>query len=397
VNTKLNGVTITVWEANTLQPQYKDLFAAFEKKTGAKIDEVVFPDPFESNLLTKWATGERPDVLIFQGAAIWLNKLQAEKNLVDLSSLPGVALEKFGLADAAGAENGKTYGLNIEYPTLYGLWYNKKVMSDLKTDLPQGFDDLAKTCDAAKAAGVSLTYEAGGDKWPLQIMPFLLWAGEKDATFAEKLNTNKAEWTDPKITTAFSQYLKLRDQGCFNSDYKVGTYTGEQTALTTGSTAMVAQGSFMIPDLLKQLGQKKLDETVGFAPFSAGGPLVQWQPNFAFYLPKNKDSVKLNAAASLLNFASGPAYQDFINTAGTPSALEGFETPSTVPQAIQDADAAFAKQSVGNFQTYMKADYGDFPTIMSQILVGQITPEEAGKQMQATWVKTAKVAGLAGF
>src|ERR1700754_5212756 len=125
----LKGRHITVWHANTLPPAYKNLFRAFEEKTGATVEEVVFPDPYESNLMTKWSTGAHPDLMVFQSVTSAVKKLNPEKNLYDLTGQDFTSKARFGLDKYSAVVDGKNYGLPLEVPAVQGLWDNKELFA----------------------------------------------------------------------------------------------------------------------------------------------------------------------------------------------------------------------------------------------------------------------------
>ncbi len=155
----------------------------FEKATGAKIDQVVFPDPFESNLLTKWATGARPDLMIFQSAVDYVQQLNPAKNLFDLTGQSYISKELFNQNKSATVDDGKAYGLSLETPSVFGLWFNKQILAADGLAAPTDFDQLVSTCQTIKKdnPGVSPLYDAGGDQWTTQVLPFMLWTDSMKA------------------------------------------------------------------------------------------------------------------------------------------------------------------------------------------------------------------------
>src|SRR5262245_27198160 len=79
--------SLKVWV--TAQGSYKptqDQFKRFTRATGIKRDVQVFPNPFEQNVLAKWATGDRPDILFLHAIGNWLVQLNPAKNLIPLDN-----------------------------------------------------------------------------------------------------------------------------------------------------------------------------------------------------------------------------------------------------------------------------------------------------------------------
>ncbi|MEW1824147.1 extracellular solute-binding protein [Streptomyces sp. NPDC088196] len=394
----LKGVTLTAWVSNTLTPGYKTLFSAFEKATGAKIQLTVFPDPFESSLLTKWATGARPDLMVFQSATDYVQQLNPAKNLFDLTGQPYISKQLFNQNKYATVLNGKNYGLSLEMPSVFGLWYNKKVFSDAGISAPTTFSELLSTCRTLKKKNPSVSplFDVGGDQWPTQVLPFMLWTDALKAGLQDKLNTNKAKWTDPAIVKSLENYRTLIKDGCFNSNLKTATYAQQEAAFESGRTAMIPQGTWVSPDLVKALGVKKMNAQVGWQALSTSTSTAAYSTTLSVQVPKTGDTKKESGALSFLDFASGPAYQKFVDANNQAPALTGFKPPADLPTALLSAYGALAGAGKSYPQLFA-ASYGPFTTYLSEMINGSATPEKVATQLQQQWTKSAQAIGLAGF
>jgi raffinose/stachyose/melibiose transport system substrate-binding protein len=392
----LKGVTLTVWESNSLTAGYKALFTAFEKATGAKVDQVVFPDPFESNLLTKWATGARPDLMIFQSAPNEVQQLNPSKNLFDLTSQSYVAKELFGQNKSASVVGGRDYGLSLETPTVFGLWFNKQILSEDGLTAPTDFAQLVSTCQTIKHdnPGVSPLYDAGGDQWPTQVLPLMLWADPMTASLVDDLNTNKAQWTNPALVQALTDYKTLIGDGCFNSNLSTGTYAQQETEFETGKTAMITQGSWVSPDLETAMGVTKMNREIGWQALSTTNATAAFSTTFSLQVPKTGDTTQESAALSFLDYAAGPAYQVFLNANEQAPALSGFSTPPGVPTALVANYTALVNAVV---PPNLAASYGPLTTYMSELIDGSATPEKVASDLQQQWTQSATALNLPGF
>ena len=392
----LHGVTLTFWESNSLTPGYKALFTAFENATGAKVDQVVFPDPFESNLLTKWATGARPDLMIFQSATDYLQQLNPAKNLFNLTGQPYIAKELFHQNQYATVLGGRNYGLSLETPSVFGLWYNKNILAADGLSAPTTFTQLASACRTIKKdnPGVSPLYDAGGDQWPTQVLPFMLWTDAFKAGLQDKLNLNKAQWTDPAIIASLNDYQALIKDGCFNSDLKTGTYARQESEFESGRTAMIAQGTWVSPDLVKDMGVPKMNAQLGWQALSTRTATAAYSTTFSLQVPKTGNTTNESAALSFLDYASGPAYQKFVDTNDQAPALAGFQTPAMVPSALLSAYRALSGPA---YPQLLAASYGPFTTYLGEMIDGSATPEQVANDLQQQWTKSAQAIGLTGF
>src|SRR5579864_9541901 len=82
------AVKLSVWLGPNNTDAIKQIFDDYAKATGVQFYQTVFPVPFEQNLLAKWATGERPDILQFHAIGNWLVQLNPAQNLIDQSAMP---------------------------------------------------------------------------------------------------------------------------------------------------------------------------------------------------------------------------------------------------------------------------------------------------------------------
>ena len=58
----LSGTTLTIWAAQNSNTVPESVVEGFEELTGAEVDVVTIPDPYEQSVQTKVATGDKPDL-----------------------------------------------------------------------------------------------------------------------------------------------------------------------------------------------------------------------------------------------------------------------------------------------------------------------------------------------
>jgi raffinose/stachyose/melibiose transport system substrate-binding protein len=89
--------------SNTVAKKTADDFSA---KTGAKINIVTVPDPYEQSVQTKVASGDKPDLAFWQPTASELTAINAKTNLQTLDGAPFIAKYKPALKDVTGILDG---------------------------------------------------------------------------------------------------------------------------------------------------------------------------------------------------------------------------------------------------------------------------------------------------
>ena len=394
--------SLTVWHLACDPKEVMGLYDAFEAASGITLELVDVPcDAFETTTQTKWATGDRPDILNYHPNGPDLLQFNATKNLQDLSDMAFVA-NSGTTYPGVGSLNGKVYAAVTHFPSIFGIFYNKKVFADAGLQPPKTFGDLSSTCQELSSSGTAPIFEAGGSVWPTQILPFLyISESNVDGAYAQVITDRSAQINDPNgpMVKALTAYEGLQKGGCFNETATSGTNEDALHAVLDGTAAMTALHSDSYASLLEYAGgdAAKLDATVGFAPVSATKALgtKAYGPFGSFMAPITGDAAKEAAARSFIEFATGDGYQamvtagtllPIINTATTP---EGFsELQLSFPTAAEGAGVAISSTVPG---------FGNFGTGMTSILAGQKTPQAVADDLSIDVEQAMKAAGIPGW
>ncbi|MBN9620353.1 MAG: extracellular solute-binding protein [Actinobacteria bacterium] len=381
------GVTLTLWRSPLDTPAINNLYAAYEKATGNKLNIVSLPsNAYETTVITKWATGTMPDILEFDAGLAQVAQLNPSQKLLDLGSLPFASREG-QLAKTSGVMNGHLYAATLGPLADYGLFYNKQVFAAAGLQPPKTYADLAGDCATIKqkTPGVAPIFEAGGDGWPPQILAGLLYPSSANVgdAYVNALVDGSQKINDPNgpFVKGLTAYNELRTSGCFNSDATTAKFTDSANALLKGKAAMVAQFSgAMITQL--EADSKTASDTVGFVGLSASGPQVSYTPNLTgtYYVPKTGNATKERAATDFINWITGPGYATYIKDSGGVPTLSGVATP---PQTGLNAAVAVAAQAsqAPCWLTNLPAatSVGD---LADQLLAGQVSPSSVGSKME---------------
>ncbi|NUT42069.1 MAG: carbohydrate ABC transporter substrate-binding protein, partial [Thermoactinospora sp.] len=365
-------VKLTLWHNSADPAPLLEMYKKFEKQSGHTIELVSIPsDGFEDTTQTKWATGERPDILEYHATVSGLLALNPAENLRDLTGEAHIA-RSGDLYQAAGSVNGKVYAAITGFPQVFGLYYNKKLLPEP----PKSFAELSTACASLKSSGVTPVFEAGGSIWPTQILPILYLADANQANAYGKAiaghSSTLADSGSPFVA-GLSAYAKLKADGCFNKDIVTAKFEDSMKALVTGKAAMVAQHSDMLPALLAAAGgdQKTVDETVGFVGLSSAKPLVTYAPGpiGTFYLPKTGDAAREKAALDFVRFMTGPAYAEYIAASKTFPVLKDVPDPEGVSSVLQDVKKAYDTGAVIAFNSDIPG-MGGLAQLMSELIAG---------------------------
>lgn len=391
------GVTLTAWTLQSDPAVLQQMYTAFEAATGNKINVVKLPDDgFEGALTTKWAAGERPDMFEWHGGETSLFSFNPAENLQDLSNAAFVA-RSGNFSKVNTSLNGKVYGLLMGYPASFGLYYRKDIFERLGLTPPSTSDELLGSCRDIRAKDPSIDpiAEGAGSGWPPFVMVAAYMGGQLRNGWVDALaaRTVKLDDEDSPVLNSLRFYRQAVAAGCFNEDFLSAEYQDTYKALATGTAAMVSQHSGILVDIRAAYGDQIIQEKIGFAAWSAQGPVVSMQanPSGTWYLSKTGDPAREAAARDFIDFMSGPAYADYVNATKQYPTLDGVTVPADVAPALKQAREA--EQTNGSIGTWL--DYiGVNASPLSDVVAGTMTPEEAAKQMQISAAQGAEAAGL---
>lgn len=396
---KLDGTTLTIWAAQNSNTIPAQVAKDFEAATGAKIDIVTVPDPYEQGVQTKVASGDKPDLAFWQPTGSQLTALNAKQNLQPLDGAPFVDSYKPALKDVTGVLDGTRYAALVTTPAVEGVWYNKEVFAKYGiTDTPKSFDEMVADAEKIKAGGGVPFYEMGGDKWATQWWVQVQLADAAKAGLWQKVNKGEEEFTDPTILGAITKYDDLVKQGLFNSNITSATFEDQGQAVLSGEAAMAVQVNTFFNQLQAKASTDELNQKIGFFPISPSGNVGTFIPDQSNALVafKTGDSAREAAARQFLSFwLSETEYTKFVEAQNTVSILQGVDTPATVPTALT-ANADSIGNSVGSMQVEAIVN-PDLYLNLANMLAGQATPEQVAQTTQDQFAQLAQAIGAQGF
>ncbi|WP_457101635.1 ABC transporter substrate-binding protein [Microbacterium sp. P5_E9] len=395
----LKGTTLTIWAAQNSNKIPDSVVAGFEKLTGATVDVVTIPDPYEQSVQTKVASGDKPDLAFWQPTASMLTALNASTNLQSLDGAPFIDSYQSGLRDITGILDDTRYAALITTPAVEGVYYNKEVFEAAGiTDLPANWDEFVQVARDLKAAGVTPFFDFGGGtpwatQWWVQVQ---LADAAKDGLW-DRVNANEEKFTDPTIQGAIDTYDSLIKEGLFNENLKTATFEDQGAAILAGDAAMAVQVNSFFGQLQSLADTAELDEKIGFFPISPSGNVGTFIPDQSNALVafKTGDATREAGARQLLSYWLGDGYADFVTALSTPSLQDGVETPGDVPQALLDVSASLG-DSVGSMQALAVAN-PDLYLNLGDLIQGTKTTVEVAQTTQDQFAQLAKAIGAAGF
>jgi raffinose/stachyose/melibiose transport system substrate-binding protein len=397
-NTSLKGVNLTIWGGNGASTTMKGVVSGFEKLTGAKVKIVAIPDPYEQNIQTKVATGDKPDLAFWQPTASMLTAINAKTNLQSLDGAPWVDKYSGNLKDMTGLLDKTRYAALITTPAVEGVYYNKEVFAKAGiTTTPKNWDEFIATARQLKTKGITPFFEMGGDRWATQWWVSVQLADAAKAGLWDKVSNNTEKFTDPTILNAITTYQGLIKEGLFNKDIKTATLADQATAMLKSKAGMVLQVNNFFNTMQATSNTAELNAKVGFFPISPKGNIGTYIPDQTNSLVafKTGDAKREAGARQLMAYMLGSGYKDFVTSQHTVSLQTGVPTPSSVPDAL-NAVAKSLTDSVGSMQALAVAN-PDLYINLADMIQGTKTPQQVAATTQAQFAQLAKAQGVKGF
>ncbi len=358
---------------------------------------MTIPDPYEQGVQTKVATGDVPDLAMWQPTASQLLALGAKERLQSLDGAPWEKTTQDSVLAAGGTLDGTRYAAFVSAPSIMGVWYNKEVFTTHGVSVPTSFEQLLSLARDLKSKGVTPFYEMGGEWWASQwAVQVQLAEAAKDGLW-DRVNANEDQFTGKDIQGAIDTYNSMIEEGLFNSDIKTGTFDQQAKAILSGEAAMAIQVTSLLGNMAAQTDTATLDSTIGFFPISASGTLATSIPDQtnAVVAFKSGDAKREEASRQFLTFWLSEGYADFIKDQNTVSIIKDVQTPDTVPAALVESNKAL-ESSVGSMQSLAIAN-PDLAKNLGDMIAGTKTAAQVGQETQSQFAQLAKAMGAKGF
>ncbi len=390
--------SLTLWHGACVTPEVEGLYAAFEESSGIDLELVDIPcDGFENATTTRWATGDRPDILTYHAIPSLLLPLNPAANMQDLSDMEFVSR-----AQATVNINDVVYGAVTQFPEVYGFYYNKQVLADAGQEVPSSMEDLKDLCVALDGTDIDPIVESGASVWPTQLIPLLSMAEiNAGGDYAEAVLAKEEALDDPDgpIVAGLSLYSELKNDGCFNEAATTTSFENSLAAVIDGRAAVTALHSNFYESLVSYIGGDRdlLDETVGFVGLSMTDQIAtaNYGPFGTFYAPFTGDTAKEAAAKEFIAFATGEGYQDMVDAGPLFPIYEGATTPEGFSELQLSFQAAAETASPG-----VNAGIPGFVVlkdVTSKILADQTNPQDGAAELARSVEQAAAAAGIEGW
>ena len=377
--------SLTIWNRGPIDDTtaLKPLIEGFKKKyPTVTVNAVAQPgDNYFAVLQAAVLGSKAPDIAsMFPGGY----QVQFQSKMLDLNKyIPASELKAVGAQYYAqdGDLAKATYGVPVT-SSFYGLFYNKKVLTDLGiTSFPSTWTQLDAACAKVKAAGKTcIGY--GSDSGSGGFSSFLDWSylvgGASDLKGWDAMLTGAQSYDNAPVNAQVTKWAALRSNGYTNQD--VLTWRGVKAGFADGSVAMVMGGSWDTPTYEKTLGA---DLGVMPAPF-ADTPqkkLVRLPDNGYDVLKSTKNA---DAAAAFEAYIISAEGQQLVASAGQVPSRTGVATTDKVNGALLETAASPGWTAIPMFDNFTAPSVTDALTNgLNSVLAGKVSPTDVLQKMDS--------------
>ncbi|MFF9762901.1 ABC transporter substrate-binding protein [Streptomyces caelestis] len=315
VNGEVAGaITVWTWDGAPGTEAMDRLAAAFERKTGVKVDsKVVSRDDYKQQAQLALNAGEGIDVLGVQPGQF---ATEVQSRLMPVSAYQSRLADGLdGYRPAAVEQIRKLYKDDGVHSVPFGstgsavCFYNARILDEAGVRPPETWKDVRKLTDALKArrpGTLTLVKPSGKDTW-FEDEFVLTLAGQRDPGFFDSVRYDGKPWNASAYVTALERYGELYEDGTLQRSGLDMGYTDAMNAFNTGKAAIVCNGSWEAA-LLKKEYREENDiavPSVGVLPVPADDPSGRSLRSFldiTWGIPKKARNAA--AAAAFISYAT---------------------------------------------------------------------------------------------
>ena len=211
------GGNVTVWAvwSGTEQKDFQAVLDGFHQKTGVTAQFQSKGDQLPTVLGTAISGGSPPDVAILPQPGL-LKDLVGKGALKPLDSVAGgeMSNDYAPVWKNLATVDGKLYGVYFKAANKSTVWYNVKTFKDAGISRPPAtYDELLSDMATLKQFGTAPFAMCGGSGWTLTDWFENVYLRTAGVDRYNGLAAHTVSWTDPTVTTAFTQLKRVFGDG----------------------------------------------------------------------------------------------------------------------------------------------------------------------------------------
>lgn len=335
----------------------------------------VYPDKLRTELLG----GSGPDVF-----RIWGGEIGAPFTRAGQAAPLDPYYQQYGWRDivdenavAGQTFDGVAYGLPLWNAALVA-WYDTAAFAEAGVSVPRTYAALEAVNAALVRAGIVPLGTAGKYGWHVMRLFEYLLESTTGPDLHDALLTGRAAWNGPQVVAAFRRFVKWQDEGWLPYGVLGIDPSVAEPGFIRGAHAYTISGAWVEGQYVAQS-----DDPQRYRIFSLPTDQApQRHSGFVEGLMISQASPRKDEAARLLDFLVRPQVQrELENTRSTVLGAE--PAPDTWPLSAETIRITRSQPFYTiQDQAFSKYTSDSYFAVQSDVLQGNITPEEAASQMQ---------------
>lgn len=344
------------------------------------------PTEYDSSLNARMQAGTAGDLVTCRPFDVSLN-LYRQGHLMALNDLPGLDHYQDFAKRAWSTDDGATSFCLPMASVIHGFFYNKEIFSELNLDPPETLDEFHAVLETVKTESRYTPLALGtNDQWEANQIVFTnigpnFWQGEAGRL---ALINGEATFTDASYVAAWEEMARWSDY--MGRGYPSQTYGDSQNLFALGRAAIYPTGSW---DTSYFNDQASFEFGAFKPPVAAAGDQCHISDHTDMGIGINPASANPEAAKTFLNWVASADFADLFTNEVT-----GFFSLSTHPVEVNDPVAAemisWRDECDSTIRLNAQVMNRGTPNmeqelwiVSSQVLNGDITPEEAAERIQS--------------
>ncbi|WP_077534220.1 ABC transporter substrate-binding protein [Massiliimalia massiliensis] len=303
----------------------------------------------------------------------------------------------------------KIYGVPYQFITNECVYFNKNILSELGYEtVPAEWAEFLELCEKAKNAGYIPIALGDKDGWPLysnlaEILCEYLCGPEWVAAIGGY--TDQASYDDPKFISVLTTIKDLNDKGYFNEDMvSIDNNTQDKAYFYNEKAAMILGGSYTLTGLVTDCPEE-LIPSLGVAPTprpagaidSVKAGIFTGGSGWEVAVNAENTQKQADAAVGIAKAMTGQEYARNDVEVGRIPVIKmenvGEYDASKIPVLQDDMNKLISQapsMTLMNQQQSGAAMSEILYKKLQEIIIGQTTPEQAAKDIQAVYEEECK-------
>lgn len=234
---RANAVNVTGGEGQSVEKKFKEKYPNATIQYDNTANEKYF-----DLLKVKLASGTAADVIFHQGIANLVSYAKAGY-LADLSDQPWVS-DMLDLSVPYTTYQRKVYAAPNEVSG-WGIWYNKKIFTDLNIALPKTWDELMAICELLKSRGITPFVGGFKDSWTANGYFDAVAAAFVGPDYAVQVAKGEKKFNSPEFAAIFTAFQTLFEKDYYNKNSLSIGWDQARVEFQKGNIGMMVMGSWL--------------------------------------------------------------------------------------------------------------------------------------------------------